>query len=311
MIYIWFFLALIIIIKAGNVFLDNSIFVARAFKIPEFVVGTVIAGIYTILPSTVIAVSSSAIFDAGLALGTCVGAAMFNIALALPMGILFLPPRLRFTGSLKQHSVILILLAASVVLVIQRTGGIQRAAGLSLILFGISYLSYSAKKTKASSVVCLPQGRLWTKLVILMISGIAVFVTAHILAECSQRIAASLHIPTMLAGIIFTAAGTATPSMVTCVEAFKKGAAEIAIGNALGAAILNLCFATGTAAAVNPIYVSIPPAFFTLCAVLCCAIYLYFSFLRRSRRLYRFDGVLLICMYIAFIITSAIMFSTR
>ena len=107
MIYIWFFLGFIIIIKASDVFLDSSIWIARTFKIPEFIIGATVVSLCTVLPEAVIAISASVKYDSGLAFGTSAGSIVCNIALILASGILFSPPSLKFTNNLKRNCVIL------------------------------------------------------------------------------------------------------------------------------------------------------------------------------------------------------------
>jgi cation:H+ antiporter len=56
--------------------------------------------------------------------------------------------------------------------------------------------------------------------------------------------------------------GTSLPELVTSVTAARKGHGELAVGNIVGADILNVLFVSGAAAAVTPAGLNAGPQFF-------------------------------------------------
>jgi cation:H+ antiporter len=59
-------------------------------------------------------------------------------------------------------------------------------------------------------------------------------------------------VPEAIIAATLVAFGTSLPELVTAVTAAKKGHGELAVGNIIGADILNILFVSGLAAAVTP-----------------------------------------------------------
>jgi len=54
---------------------------------------------------------------------------------------------------------------------------------------------------------------------------------------------------------VMVALGTSIPEIATCIIAARKGQGSLAVGNILGADILNICWIAGASAMVNPLTV--------------------------------------------------------
>jgi len=63
---------------------------------------------------------------------------------------------------------------------------------------------------------------------------------------------------------LLVAFGTSLPEFVTAVTAARKGHGELAVGNVIGANILNVLFVAGASAAVTRQGLDAPPQFFKL-----------------------------------------------
>ena len=86
-----------------------------------------------------------------------------------------------------------------------------------------------------------------------LIGGIVMVVgSAHFLIPAVEIIALRLHIPQSIIAATLVAFGTSLPELVTAITAARKGQGELAVGNIIGADILNVLFVAGAAAAVTP-----------------------------------------------------------
>ena len=64
--------------------------------------------------------------------------------------------------------------------------------------------------------------------------------------------ATRLQVPQSIIAATMVAFGTSLPELVTAVSAARRGHGELAVGNIIGADILNVLFVAGAAAAVTP-----------------------------------------------------------
>jgi cation:H+ antiporter len=62
-------------------------------------------------------------------------------------------------------------------------------------------------------------------------------------------------VPQAVIGLTLVAIGTSVPEIATCIAAFRKSHGEVALGDVIGANILNLLWIIGAAAAAHPIAV--------------------------------------------------------
>ena len=86
-----FIVALVIIIKAGDSFVDASIYIAQKSGIPKFVIGATIVSIATTLPELIASVLGTVEGSLGLAVGNAVGSVTANTGLIMSISIIFRP----------------------------------------------------------------------------------------------------------------------------------------------------------------------------------------------------------------------------
>jgi len=96
----------------------------------------------------------------------------------------------------------------------------------------------------------------------LILGIILVIASSKILIPAVQETAVRMDIPESIIGATLVAFGTSLPELVTSVTAARKGHSELALGNIIGADILNVLFVSGAAAAVTPAGLSAPGSFF-------------------------------------------------
>ena len=89
--------------------------------------------------------------------------------------------------------------------------------------------------------------------VLKLIGAVAlVVVSARVLIPAVNEVALRMSVPESIIAATLVAFGTSLPELVTAVTAARKGHGELAVGNIVGADILNVFFVAGAAAAVTP-----------------------------------------------------------
>ena len=138
----------------------------------------------------------------------------------------------------------------------------------------------------------------------LFLSIALVILSSHILIPAVTVAADRLGIPKSIIAATLVAFGTSLPELVTAVTAARHGHGDLAVGNVVGADILNVLFVAGSAALVTPAGLPAEPHFFQLHFPVMLAVLVVFRvgiFMSRETLKFRFGLVLLGC-YLVFLI---------
>lgn len=86
--------------------------------------------------------------------------------------------------------------------------------------------------------------------------GLALVIGAsQVVVVSAVRIAEAAGVSEAVVALAVVAIGTSLPKIATCVAAARKGHGALAVGDILGANILNITWVAGASAAVNPLVV--------------------------------------------------------
>jgi cation:H+ antiporter len=86
----------------------------------------------------------------------------------------------------------------------------------------------------------------------LVAAVVLVVLSAKVLIPAVAEAATRLHVPESIIAATLVAFGTSLPELITAVTASLRGHGDLAVGNVVGADILNVLFVAGAAAAVTP-----------------------------------------------------------
>ena len=89
-----------------------------------------------------------------------------------------------------------------------------------------------------------------------------VIVSSAVLVAVAAELAGRMNVPPSIIAATLVAFGTSLPEMTVVVTATLKGHGELAVGNVIGADVLNVLFVAGGAAAVTPGGLAADPIFF-------------------------------------------------
>ncbi len=151
-------------------------------------------------------------------------------------------------------------------------GRIAQPVGFLLLVLLVLYIwssirvskSSSPQQFETSSVTYKPGSKPAVVLAELALGIAMVVIGSRILIPAVEETAVRLHIPDSIIAATLVAFGTSLPELVTSITSVRKGHGELAIGNVLGADVLNVLFVTGASAAVTRGGLQVPPQFFYL-----------------------------------------------
>jgi len=278
-------LCLVVLAKGADWLVDQAVTLSKRSGIPKVIIGATVVSLGTTAPEAVVSVLAAIQGRPGLALGNAVGSIICDTGLILGLACLISPLPLdrkivNRQGWVQFGSGILLVLAClpwgSLGMAFVDGGRLPRWIGFLFLVLLVGYLVKSVhwartqnlSSTEVSSVV-EPQEEavaISIPLVAVKLVGAVVLVvgSSWVLIPAVSEAATRLQVPESIIAATLVAFGTSLPELVTAVTAAYQGHGELAVGNVVGADILNVLFVAGAAAAVTPGGLQAPSHFFTL-----------------------------------------------
>ena len=247
-----------LVAKGGDLFVDSSIHIGRALRIPRFVIGGTLVSLATTAPELVVSVTAATMGDSGIALGNAVGSCICNIGLIVGMVALIMPVQVDRTDFVRRAG----WMVAGGLLVVGFSWdlSLDRVYGIVLLALAVAYLAWDllgilrsrresgteAQDPNASKGLAKAVG--W-----FAVGGACVLAGSRLLVTSGQGLAAALGVPSAIIGFSVIAIGTSVPELVTGVSAARKGVPDLSLGNIIGANVLNLLLIVGLSGTIQPL----------------------------------------------------------
>ena len=313
-------LCIAILSKGANWMIDGVVQLARRTGLPRIVIAATIISLGTTMPEAFVSVMAAWMGKPGLALGNGVGSIIADTGLIFGLScVLAVMPVNRFmlnrTGWVQVGAATLLVVISLIALATAQGPPILgRWVGilfLSLLCFYM-YLTYvwarQSNEIEAEDADDSPVMNLG--ICLLMVGGGLFLVVsgARVLVPCATEIAARIGVPEDVIAATMVAFGTSLPELMTAVTAIRKGHPEIAVGNVVGADVLNCLFVIGAAAAARPL--AIPSNFFIYhfpAMLLILFSFRFFIFMNKDGKFKRLQGAWLLGIYLAYVVLQYVM----
>lgn len=319
-----FILGLILLIKGGDWFVDGATGIAQRFHIPEILIGATVVSIGTTLPEVMVSATSAMGGHGEIAYGNAIGSIICNTAFIAALSITIKPaPVQRYT--LRTPVMFFFLSAAFYMYTAYIDGFFSRVTGIILLGIFLIYMILTVLQMTRDPEhpELAPDGTAITNeeeiaeetrttgknLFLLVLGAALIAVGANLLVDNGILIAQALGVPESVIALTFVALGTSLPELVTAVTSLLKGHGSMSIGNVIGANLFNLVLVSGVSTALAPFKVpessviaghnaslvlEIPVMLAVMLILTVPAMF--------NGKLYRGQGVLLLCIYAAFCI---------
>ena len=247
-----------LVAKGGDLFVDSSIHIGRALRIPRFVIGGTLVSLATTAPELVVSVTAATMGDSGIALGNAVGSCICNIGLIVGTVALIMPVQVDRTDFVRRAG----WMVAGGLLVVGFSWdlSLDRVYGIVLLALAVAYLAWDlmgilrsrresgteAQDPNASKGLAKAVG--W-----FAVGGACVLAGSRLLVTSGQGLAEALGVPSAIIGFSVIAIGTSVPELVTGVSAARKGVPDLSLGNIIGANVLNLLLIVGLSGTIQPL----------------------------------------------------------
>ena len=176
-------------------------------------------------------------------------------------------------------------------------------------VMGVIALGYLLFGSKITFGVVEGERKLIVELILLAAGAGIIAVGADLLVEHGQVIALGLGVPETVVALLFVALGTSLPELVTTITSLRKGRASLGVGNVIGANVFNLVLVSGVAVSIKPFDVPMESVLrgtaLNMSKVVDIPVMLSVMLLMTvpallRKKLGRWQGIALLCIYVAF-----------
>lgn len=310
-------LSIVLLSKGADWMVDGVVHIAQRTGLSKIFIGATIVSLGTTMPEAFVSVMASYLGNPGLALGNGVGSIIVDTGLIFGLTcILARVPVSRYllnrTGWVQVGAATLLVAIAVLVLTTASDGQppvLEHWVGYLFIgLLGLFMLfSYRwAKESNGLNGGEIESGETTPHRLmdwVLLLGGlVTVIVGARILVPTATEIALRLMVPQDVIAATLVALGTSLPELITAIASVRKGHPEIALGNIVGADVLNVLFVIGASAVAAPL--EIPQNFYTFhfpTMLLILYSFRVFITMNRDGHFRRWQGVWLLAIYAVYV----------
>ncbi len=316
-----FAVGLVLLIKGGDWFVEGATSIARRFNLPDIVVGATVVSIGTTLPEVMVSTTGALQGSGAMAYGNAIGSIICNTALIAAISITCNPGPVN-VKSMKTPAVFFFCSAAIYCLAAYGLGTFPRWLGFVMLTVFVIYMVLTVRNGMRNPDASEEEEeetksrKLWQELALLVIGAAVIAVGADLLVEHGQVIALGLGVPETVVALLFVALGTSLPELVTTITSLRKGRASLGVGNVIGANVFNLVLVSGVAVSLAPFDVPVENELlntglnlslvFDIPVMLGVMSLMIFPALI-GKKLSRWQGIALLCIYAAFCVCQFVL----
>jgi cation:H+ antiporter len=310
-----FFLILIAgfvpLILGANFIVESASSLAKKLNIPNIVIGLTIVAFGTSAPELVVNVFASAGKNTEIALGNIIGSNIFNILFILGISAVVYPLAVKTNTTWIEiplclmSAIVVMILANDMVINQESISRLSRSDGIILLFFFVVFIVYNIQLMRHASFDELIAVKPYSiaKSIFLIFAGIILLIVGgKMIVYAAIRTAQFIGLSERIIALTIVSAGTSLPELATSIVAARKSNVDIAIGNIVGSNIFNVFFILGISAVIYPVSLQ-KMSNIDMTVNIAASVFLFvFIFTGNGRKLDRWEGVLFIIGYLAYIV---------
>ena len=316
-------ISFVILFKCADLFVEGASSLAEVLNIPKLMVGIVLVGLATTAPEFVVSVQAAFLKHPEIALGNAIGSVICDDGIALALAGILAPTAILVNCRMLKAVGIFLLTIDLLAYFLSRNGIFSRLEGVVLLVALSIYFLFLFKNQnfryhnieipgnagqKTVSCSSSKKEHLKKPAILFLIGIIGVIITGNIIIKSAVYIARYFMISEIIIGSTIIAIGTSLPEISTCITAARKGEGEIAVGNIIGADVLNILWIIGVSALVRPIQVDLSVINFAFPFMILIVIVMLAA-LRIGCRLGKIKGFVLLSLYLIYLFFILKMFA--
>lgn len=315
---ILFIIGFILITKGADIFINCTVEIGKKTHVSELVLGATIVSFATTLPELTVSLCASINNQTTMSLGNAVGSIICNIGLILGLVAFISPFKVDRKMFLSKSTLLLISILGLVIVGLDGTVNEKDSIVLLIILAIFMYTNYksvtSEKVSKRSAVNLQEKKNTDTKvgellkIICLFLLGLVMMVAgSRLLVDNGSKLAEFIGIPQGIISLTIIALGTSLPELVSSLTAIRKKHHAISVGNVLGANILNITSVIALSSIPNDIPILSQNVNIDYPFMIALILVLILPTIKKDK-LYRFQGLMLLLLYGAYITTLYFMY---
>lgn len=320
MIFIYFLCLIVsfaVLFKCADWFVEGASGIAMVLNIPKMIVGIVFVGLATTAPEFGVSVQAAFLGHPEIALGNAIGSVICDDGIALGLAAVLAPTAILVNCRILRTAAIFLISVDVLTYFFAWNGTLGRWEGAALLLLLCGYFLFILRKRRDLHLDKTPENLDYPgpsredsgeskisslkKPLFLFIIGIGgVVLTSRVVIWAAIHLAEYFSVSETIIGLTVVAVGTSLPEISTCIAASVKNEGEIAVGNIIGADVLNILWIIGVSSLVNPIMVELRVINFVFPFMILIVAVMLLS-IRIHCRLTRPKGILLFLLYVVYI----------
>ena len=330
----------VLLIKGGDWFVDGATGIARRFHLPEILIGATVVSIGTTLPEVMVSAGAAMQGSGSIAYGNAIGSIICNTALIAAITIAVKPGAAARKSMIMPVSFFFVS-AAFYCLCAYVFGEFSRLMGIILLLTFVIYMVSTVLRMRKTAAVVGSAGigemddsqikeqqlealsgedhvvesvedktkdSLLKDIILLIVGAVLIAIGADLLVDNAIIVAQSCGVSEKVIGLTIVALGTSLPELVTAITSLAKGHGSLSLGNIIGANLFNLVLVSGAAVTINPFKVpasayinGINSSLIIDIPIMLCVMLLLTVPTLIKEKLSRWQGILLLLIYVAFL----------
>ncbi len=310
--FIWLIAGLVLVVKGADWLVDGACSLARRLGVSDLAIGLTVVAFGTSLPEMVVNIAAVLQNKPEMAIGNITGSNICNILLILGAASLFCPLGVQKNTTWKEipfsllAGVLLLVMASDRWLDGASQNILTRTDGFGLLALFVIFLAYIAGMARELPEVAqqgehtiYPAG----KSLLLLAAGLVFLIAGGKLVVLGAvQVATAFGLTESFVAVTLVAVGTSLPELATSVVAAYKKKADIAIGNVVGSNIFNIFLILGTSSVIRQIPVPDDLRLSLYVGVLAVVLLLVFLLIGRRHILQRWQGLVLLAVYVIYLI---------
>ncbi|MCK5400845.1 MAG: calcium/sodium antiporter [Flavobacteriaceae bacterium] len=284
--------------------IKGAVNIAEYYNLSKVFIGLAILSIGTDLPEIVIAINASlhnVIGDtetSGIIIGNAIGSSFSQISVVLgSVGILaYLTLKRRHLyedGIMLLGSILLVILLGI-------DGKITRVDGIVLVVVYLVYYFRLFHQERIGKKIKKKSGKYIRKDILFLIIGIIIVIfTSELVVDNSISFAENFGVRQSFVGIIIIGLGTSLPELALSLNAIRKKASGLSVGNLIGSNIFDMMIPIGMGASISELKIEKSLILFDLPFLLILSFIVLFFFYKK-KGLQKFEAVILIGLFVLY-----------
>lgn len=303
---LFFFLGLFLLITGSNYLLKYSVELSLKYNISKVVIGLTVVSFATSAPELLISISSAIKNSSDIAISNVIGSNIANIGLVFSTVLVFVT--IKISKNNISYDFPWLIIVSLILLFFIQDLRISRIEGLFFIflLIGFIYFMFRLRKPDQDKIEPAKNDISIFKIIILLIiSSLILFFGSELFVNSAIFFADYFQVSERIIGLTLVAVGTSLPELVTSLVAIYKKELDISVGNIIGSNIFNILAVLGFTATIIDLNVTgVQIIDYDIYIMIAFSLILgFFFFIPKKFTLYRFHGIILLLLFIAYYYT--------